>query len=60
MAYTIRRGGSDWAEIYVRSADKGKDLENDHLMWAKFTDISWTHDNKGFFYERYESPASLK
>jgi len=60
MAYTIRRGGSDWAEIYVKEADTAKDLENDHLMWAKFTDISWTHDNQGFFYERYESPESLK
>ncbi len=52
MAYTIQRAGSDWAEIYVLDSETGKNLENDHLMRAKFTHISWLKD--GFFYSAYD------
>ena len=33
----------------------GKQLP-DELQWTKFSNASWTKDNKGFFYSRYEEP----
>lgn len=32
-----------------------KDLP-DKLDWLKFTDVSWTTDNKGFFYNVFDVP----
>jgi prolyl oligopeptidase len=55
-AYQVKRSGSDWATIHVREADTGKDLENDVLSWVKFSGMSWTGDNKGFFYSKFDAP----
>ena len=52
-AYGISRGGSDWREFYVRDVKSKKDLD-DHIMWAKFSSISWYKN--GFFYTRYPAP----
>ncbi len=56
VTYSINRAGSDWQEFRIREIDTGKDLP-EVLQWAKFTGASWTHDNKGFFYSRYDAPA---
>ena len=37
----------------------GKEMP-DLLKWCKFSGITWTHDNKGFFYSRYDKPESNK
>ena len=29
-------------------------------MWAKFSNMAWTKDEKGFFYQRYDAPASIE
>jgi prolyl oligopeptidase len=55
MAYSLSSSGSDWQEWKVRDVTSGKDLE-DHLKWSKFSGASWTLDNKGFFYSRYDEP----
>ncbi|HKV11922.1 MAG TPA: prolyl oligopeptidase family serine peptidase [Thermoanaerobaculia bacterium] len=55
LAYGLSSGGSDWQEWHVREVETGKDLK-DHLRWVKFSDAAWTHDNKGFFYSRYDEP----
>ncbi len=55
LAYSISASGSDWQEWKVRDVETGKDL-SDHLKWVKFSGVSWTQDNKGFFYSRYDEP----
>ena len=55
MAYGLSHSGSDWQEWKIRDVETGKDLD-DHLQWIKFSGASWTHDNQGFFYSRYNEP----
>jgi prolyl oligopeptidase len=55
MAYGLATSGSDWNEWHVRDIDTGKDLADD-LKWVKFSGASWTKDNKGFYYSRYDEP----
>jgi prolyl oligopeptidase len=57
VAYGISSGGSDWVEVRVRDVRTGRDLA-DTLQWIKFSGIAWTHDNRGFFYSRYDEPAA--
>jgi prolyl oligopeptidase len=57
MAYSLSASGSDWQEWKVRDIDSGKDLADD-IKWVKFSGASWTGDNKGFFYSRYDEPKS--
>lgn len=60
MAYSEQKGGSDWKTVYVRDVQTGKNLDNDELMWIKFSGVSWTRDSKGFFYSRYEVPKTYQ
>ncbi|XP_068646484.1 uncharacterized protein [Aristolochia californica] len=55
LAYGVSASGSDWVTIKVMRIDD-KSTEPDTLSWVKFSSISWTHDNKGFFYSRYPAP----
>jgi len=55
MAYGLSTSGSDWQEWKVRDVETGEDL-SDHLKWVKFSGASWTTDNQGFFYSRYDEP----
>ena len=57
LAYSLSASGSDWQEWKVRDVATSKDL-SDHLKWVKFSGVSWTRDNKGFFYSRYEEPKA--
>jgi prolyl oligopeptidase len=57
MAYGTAASGSDWQEWHVRDVDTGKDLP-DLIKWVKFSGASWTKDNKGFFYSRYDEPKA--
>lgn len=57
LSYELSRGGSDWQTIHVRDVTTGKDLA-DEVHWVKFSGVSWTHDDKGFFYSRYPEPPS--
>lgn len=55
LAYGLSTSGSDWQEWKVRNVETGEDLQ-DHLKWIKFSGTSWTHNNQGFFYSRYDEP----
>jgi prolyl oligopeptidase len=55
LAYAVADGGSDWREVRVRDVDGGADRP-DLLRWVKFSGMSWTRDNAGFFYSRYPEP----
>ncbi|HEY3569771.1 MAG TPA: prolyl oligopeptidase family serine peptidase [Thermoanaerobaculia bacterium] len=57
LAYGLSSGGSDWQEWRVRDVETGRDLP-DVLKWVKFSLAAWTHDNKGFFYSRYDEPRA--
>ncbi|MGH7602539.1 MAG: prolyl oligopeptidase family serine peptidase [Gemmatimonadaceae bacterium] len=57
LAYSLSTSGSDWQEVHVRDVNNARDL-GDVLKWVKFSGLSWTHDNKGFFYSRYDEPKS--
>src|SRR5207244_2551380 len=57
LAYSLSTSGSDWRELHVRDVRSASDLP-DTVKWVKFSGISWTHDNKGFFYSRYDEPTS--
>ena len=57
LAYSLSTSGSDWQEIHVRDVTTGRDVP-DVVKWVKFSGISWTHDNRGFFYSRFDEPTS--
>jgi len=57
IAYRLSQGGSDWETVHVMNVATGKKL-SDAVKWVKFSNITWTHDDAGFFYSRYPKPAS--
>ena len=50
----ISQSGSDWREINIRNINSGQDLE-ESIKWVKFSRPSWSRDNKGFYYGRYDA-----
>lgn len=58
MAYGLSTAGSDWVEYRVKNIATGEDT-TDHLQWIKFSGASWTKDNQGFFYSRYDQPNEV-
>ena len=59
LAFGLSQGGSDWEELHVRNVETGHDLP-DTVHWVKFSGISWTNDNRGFFYSRFPQPPQGK
>ena len=55
LAYALSAGGSDWETLHVLDASTGKTL-SDIVHWVKFSNISWTNGDNGFFYSRYPTP----
>ena len=55
LAYGVAEAGSDWRTWNVLDVATGKQLD-DEVKWVKFSDLSWTHDGKGFFYSRFPEP----
>jgi prolyl oligopeptidase len=59
LAYAVAEGGADWETVRVRSLATDEDLA-DSVAWVRFSELSWTHDSKGFFYSRYPEPPKNK
>ena len=55
LAYLIQDGGSDWMRIQALDVDSGQ-VFAEELRWAKFTNLSWDADSKGFYYSRMPAP----
>eukprot|EP00897_Mesotaenium_endlicherianum_P010788 jgi/Mesen1/9738/ME000695S09056 len=54
LAYGLSASGSDWQSIRVMRVEAGGGRQlDDELAWVKFSSIAWTHDERGFFYNRY-------
>eukprot|EP00891_Asterochloris_glomerata_P009877 jgi/Astpho2/9877/fgenesh1_pm.00152_%23_2_t len=56
LTYSISKGGSDWQELKMMRIDQGSGKAEelkDVLKHVKFSSTAWTHDHKGFFYNRY-------
>jgi prolyl oligopeptidase len=56
LAYGVSSAGSDWQEWRVRNVETGEDT-GDLLRWTKLTTASWTKDDAGFYYSRYDEPT---
>ncbi len=57
LAYARSEAGSDWQQIYVLDVESGKTLE-EPLKWSRFTEVDWTKDGGGFYYNRYPEPPA--
>lgn len=55
LAYGLSESGSDWQTWQVRDVATGKDM-SDKVEWIKFSGATWSPDNKGFYYSRYDEP----
>jgi prolyl oligopeptidase len=59
FVYGQSEGGSDWVTYFVREFGAGAKTQ-DEIRWAKFSNVAWTEDGRGFFYERYPEPPPGK
>jgi len=57
MAYGLAEAGSDWQVWRVRDVATATDSA-DLLRWVKFSGASWSHDDRGFYYSRFDEPKS--
>lgn len=56
LVYTVQDGGTDWRIVRVIDVETGTQI-GEELRWVKFSNISWTKDNRGFFYSRFPEPG---
>ena len=56
FSYSLSTSGSDWQEIKFRNVETGEDYP-ETLKKVKFSNITWTVDNKGIFYGCYPDHA---
>ncbi|TMN21442.1 S9 family peptidase [Lentibacillus cibarius] len=52
LAYGVSYNGSDWQEVKIKNLQTMEDLP-EVLEWCKFSNIAWSEDDSGFYYNRY-------
>lgn len=54
MAYQLSESGSDWSTIKVKAIGNDGSATDlpDECKLVRFSCLSWTHDGKGFFYNK--------
>ena len=57
LAYGVASGGSDWQEWRVLDVASSR-ATGDVLKWIKFSAPAFTKHGSGFYYARYDAPAS--
>jgi prolyl oligopeptidase len=57
MAWATSDGGSDWRTWRIRDIATGTDLP-ESIAWSKFSGASWSADDAGFYYSRYDEPKN--
>lgn len=58
LAYGLSSSGSDWQEIKIRDVASGEDYP-EVLKWCKFASIAWSHENDGFYYDRFPEEGTV-
>ncbi|KAJ1984443.1 hypothetical protein H4R34_000648 [Dimargaris verticillata] len=58
FAFTISRQGSDWASVCVGQAAQPDAYSKDEVEWLKFSSLTWTSNNQGFFYQSFPALAA--
>lgn len=58
LAYAISYNGSDWQDIKIKDLETGEDFP-ETLKWCKFSNIAWSKDHSGFFYNRYPNAKAV-
>ena len=56
VAYGIQESGSDWRTWKIMEVASRRVLD-DELNWVKFGGVSWSKDNRSFYYSRYDEPT---
>ena len=56
--YALSQSGSDWCYARIRKVATGEDYP-ETINWLKFSSLSFTHDNKGLFYQRFPEPVGI-
>ncbi len=59
VAFGLSEGGADWRDVLVRTVATGKDFA-DTVKYVRFSGLSWTADNRGFFYERFPDVSAAQ
>eukprot|EP01006_Ploeotia_vitrea_P000840 TRINITY_DN103750_c0_g1_i1.p1 TRINITY_DN103750_c0_g1~~TRINITY_DN103750_c0_g1_i1.p1 ORF type:complete len:731 (+),score=77.21 TRINITY_DN103750_c0_g1_i1:260-2194(+) len=52
-AYLQNKSGSDWSTFHCFDCETRKDIDTP-VEWVKFSGLSWTHDDKGVFLNKYD------
>ncbi len=58
LAYALSKNGSDKQEIHIRDIENNADL-SEVIQHCRFTSVAFTHDNKGFYYNRYPAAGTV-